>query len=242
MISVCPVDPVILSELFFCLDATVSSWQGLIIARCGPMNASGSQSTIAAAILAGGDASRYGGTAKGALVLPDGETIISRLIRQIGTGGTGGIADIVIAGNDPKPYRNCGLSIVQDHQPGLGPLGGVVGALAHFEGFADAVLFMPCDLPGMTASEIKTLCTVFRRTEAPLVAAQTGCGFWHPLCAVIQVDLRPAIERALPLANRSIRDLWRELGGVPVAFADDRPFFNVNTPQDMDRWRQLPPT
>lgn len=127
--------------------------------------------TIAAAILAGGRATRYGGVAKGLLQLPNGESIIARLVRIIGSAG---VTEIVICADDPStplgtspaPYEHLGLPIIPDHagftKPApIGPLGGIAAALRHFGGRADGVLILPCDMPAITEREIRALMEAF---------------------------------------------------------------------------------
>lgn len=192
---------------------------------------------IAGAVLAGGAATRYGGVAKGMLPLPTGEPMISRIIDQIATAG---IEPIVIIANERQPYESCGRLILPDAVPGQGPLGGIATALARFEASHRAVLFMPCDLPGIMASHVIALCDAFEQGDAPIVAACTDRSMWNPLCAVVEVDQRPAIEqRATQPESRRVRRVWRELGARMVDFTDATAFFNVNSPDEMAEWRAI---
>ena len=192
---------------------------------------------IAGAILAGGEASRYGGVAKGMLPLPNGQPMIDRIIGKVASAR---IDPIVIMANDPAPYSRCGRRILPDRVPGQGPLGGIATALAHFEASHDAVLFMPCDLPGIGSAQVGALCDAFARGAAPIVAARTGPEQWHPLCAVVAAGLGSEIEhRASRPRDRRVRSVWFELGVEPVDFADTEPFFNVNTPEQMCEWERI---
>ncbi len=192
---------------------------------------------IAGAILAGGAATRYGGVAKGMLSLPTGESMTGRIIDQITKAG---IEPIVIIANDRHPYESCGCLILPDAVPGQGPLGGIATALAHFEASHSAVLFMPCDLPGITTSHVTALCDAFEQGGAPIVATRTDGSTLHPLCAVVKVDQRPAIEqRATQPESRRVRRVWRELGARMVDLTDATAFFNVNSPEEMAEWRAI---
>jgi len=192
---------------------------------------------IAGAVLAGGAATRYGGVAKGMLSLPTGESMTGRIIAQISEAG---IDPIVIIANDPQPYGSCRCLILPDAVPGQGPLGGIATALAHFQASHGAVLFMPCDLPGIATSHIDALCEAFERGGEPIVAARTGRSMWHPLCAVVAVGQRRAIEQsAIQPESRRVRDVWRELGAQVVDFSDAKAFFNVNSPDQMAKWRAI---
>ncbi len=188
---------------------------------------------IAAAILAGGRASRYRGRPKGLLELPGGTTIIENTLAAVAAAG---IAQVAIFANDPDPYRELDPDVVPDRRPGLGPLGGIETALLHYAARSDAILVLPCDLPGLTPREIRALQAAFLTSRPPVVVAATRGGFWHPLCAIVRADLLPPISRALDSGRNGVRRLWRSLGALPLHFEKALPFFNVNTPADLRRW------
>jgi molybdenum cofactor guanylyltransferase len=190
---------------------------------------------LAAAILTGGLARRYGGVPKGLRSLPDGTTILSRTVTALQTAG---LNRILLVANDQAPYRDLGLPMAYDDRPGCGPLGGIVTALRYWTGQADGVLFLPCDLPALTATEVAVLAAAFDPPRAPLVAARIADGRWQPLCSVVQVGMLATLTAALERGERSVWRLWEQLGAEPVPFADDAPFFNVNTPEDLAQWVQ----
>lgn len=187
---------------------------------------------LAAAILTGGQAKRYGGTPKGLLRLPDGTTILSRTVNALRNTG---LNRILLVANDQTPYRDLGLPMSADDRPGCGPLGGVVTALRYWSGQAQGVLFLPCDLPSITAVEVSLLASAYDPAGATLVAARNG-DRWHPLCSVVHIGRAAMLEEALERGERSVWRLWEQLGAKPVTFADDTPFFNVNTPEDLAQW------
>jgi molybdopterin-guanine dinucleotide biosynthesis protein A len=165
--------------------------------------------------------------------LPDGSSIIERMIEAVADSG---IDTISIIANDAAPYRALGREVVPDSRPGLGPLGGIEAALQHYQGRADGVLFLPCDLPGITSQEPSTLREAFTRSLPPVAVVETGDGFWHPLCAVVRIDVLESVRRFLNEGRMGVYQLWRELEAMPVRFEDERRFFNVNTPEDLDHW------
>ena len=146
-----------------------------------------------AAILAGGLATRLGGTAKGLLPTPRG-TIIQRLVAELATAA---IDDMIIVANDPQPYAELGKTIIGDLRPRVGPLGGVEAALSHAGEAYDAVLLLPCDLPNILASEIRTLLSAFARDPRRAAVAVTSDGRQHPLCAVVPVALLPRVVQSI---------------------------------------------
>jgi molybdopterin-guanine dinucleotide biosynthesis protein A len=191
--------------------------------------------SVAAAILAGGRASRYGGRSKGSLRRPEGTTLLEHLRRELRRAG---IRRVVLAGGSARAYRRCGLAILPDARRDAGPLAGIEAALDHYAGRCNAVLFMPCDLPGIGAEEIRRLLDAYRRFGPPGVFAVTGRFFPHPLCIIVHTGALPRVREALEAGRLKPRDLWRRLGVRVVRFPDPAPFCNVNTPEEMRRWRQ----
>jgi molybdopterin-guanine dinucleotide biosynthesis protein A len=190
---------------------------------------------IAGAILAGGNARRAGCIAKGMLKTDSGVSIIEYLINELSCAG---ISDIVIIANDPKPYQDYGVEIIADIRKGIGPMGGIESGLSYFSNRSDAVMFVPCDLPNITAKEMLALKEAFIETRAPVVFAETPGFFWHPLCVVVHNDLKEEISSAIDSGQRKIRDIWQQVKAVGVRFADETAFFNINTTADIGRWRK----
>ena len=188
---------------------------------------------LAAAILAGGTAGRYGGAPKGLLEVTPGVSILENIIRELKSSG---IEEIAIVANDPDPYKSYSLPIVPDLRTGIGPLGGMEAGLAHFAGRCDAVLFLPCDLPAITSEEISALTSASDKEPDLVVFARAGRFYGQPLCAVVPNAFREAISKAIDDGKRKVGEVWRELGAHIVHFDDPAPFFNVNTPDDMAAW------
>jgi molybdopterin-guanine dinucleotide biosynthesis protein A len=190
---------------------------------------------IAGAILAGGNACRIGGIAKGTLKAGDGVSIVERLINEMNHAG---VSDIVIIANDPKPYQDYGVKIIADIRKGIGPIGGIEAGLVHFAGKSDAVMFVPCDMPNITAKEMLVLKKPFIEAAAPVVFAETGDFFWHPLCAVVHNGLVKQVSSAIDRGERKIRKVWQQVKAITVEFPDETAFFNINNSTDRDRWRK----
>ncbi len=187
-----------------------------------------------AAILAGGLATRLAGTAKGLLPTPQG-TIIERLLAELASAAIG---DVIIVANDPQPYAALGKTIIGDLRPRVGPLGGIEAALSYAGKAYDAVLFLPCDLPNLSATEIRGLLTAFARDPRRAVAAVTSDGRQHPLCAVVPVALLPKVVRSIEAGQYGVHRLWTELGAAAVSVGSPAKLYNINTPEDLDLLRQ----
>jgi molybdopterin-guanine dinucleotide biosynthesis protein A len=187
----------------------------------------------AAGILAGGQARRFNGVAKGLLRDRNGKTIIERLESVIQQSG---LADIVLLTNDPISYESSGIPILPDLRPGQGPLAAMETALEHFTATCDAVLFVPCDLPGLTTREIQPLLEAFQRSAAEAVVAKTTAGELQPLCVVLSVALRRKITQQLDAGRRSVIEFLQKQHIESVEFENTRSFCNINAPEDWRQW------
>jgi molybdopterin-guanine dinucleotide biosynthesis protein A len=165
--------------------------------------------------------------------LPGGKTILERLVGEIRATG---IEDIILCAKDRSPYAMLGLDAVPDRLSGKGPLGGIDAALAHYSDRKKAVLFLPCDLPGITTGEIRTLLTAFADTRQSIIYALTSDGIEHPLCAVVAIDERESVKTAINSNELGVRRLWQALDAKQITFANAAAFANINTPEDLEQY------
>lgn len=176
---------------------------------------------VLGAVLVGGASSRFGsdkGAARwdGAALADHAAAAIAPFCAAVvRVGGSSGVPDLPVAG--------------------LGPLGGIAGALRHARrrGYA-SVLTIACDMPRVPATLVEALA---RRAPAFCVDAPV-LGHWP-------VDLADTlIERlagAAPLSGGSgrqgrtgllsVRRWAGDIGALPVA--SPTPLANVNTPADL---------
>ena len=190
---------------------------------------------MAGAILVGGKASRYGGVQKALLDAGGGTAIVHGIIHEMTRAG---LEEILILARDDRTCGDLGREVVMDLRSDGGPLAGIEAAITHLAGRCRALLLCPCDLPGITHRQFTALINAFHATAAPVVVAETGDFFWHPLCAVVHIDVFPAVAAALDHAKGGVATLWRDLGAEAVHFDDPTPLFNVNTPEDLANWRR----
>jgi molybdopterin-guanine dinucleotide biosynthesis protein A len=191
---------------------------------------------IAGVILAGGRATRMGGGDKGLLALGDRPIlahVIERLAPQVGPLALN-------ANGDPERFAAFGLPVLPDGVPGFaGPLAGVLAGLdwAHAEG-AEAIVTAAADTPFFPRDLAARLTAAAGAEGVPLAMAVTG-GDRHPTFGLWPVALRDDLRGAL---GRGLRKVvaWTEPSGCARAeFADPDAFFNVNTPDDLARARDL---
>src|SRR5690606_32577306 len=132
-----------------------------------------SDQTLAGAILAGGQARRYGGQDKSRLVVPgdhDGRTIIvcqQDLLQRVAAHSF-----VVTTTADrltrPDRFADLHLPVVTDVINDAGALGGIHAALSHADALTppvDRVLVVACDLPFLTEHLLRALADLARTAD-----------------------------------------------------------------------------
>lgn len=162
---------------------------------------------VLGAVLTGGRSSRFGSDKaaadwNGRALAAHAAAMIAPCVDEVATVGPGGVADLP--------------------GPGLGPLGGIAGALdfAATRGFA-CVLTIACDMPRVPAELIEAL-----TRRAPAYCADAPVlGFWP-------AALGAHLEAWLAVEDGSVRAWARAVGALPIA--SPSPLANVNTRADLD--------
>lgn len=191
------------------------------------------QCNIAGAILAGGNATRAEGLAKGTIQTDGGLSIVQHLIREMSRAG---IDDVVLVANDAAPYAGYDIPVISDVRREMGPMGGMESAFAHFGSRCEAVMFLPCDVPNITAKELLQLKNAYLQSDAPAVYARTGDFFCHALCTVVHNDVAGRISEAIDRGRLRTRDFWLDMNAEPVLFENENTFKNLNTVDDVRDW------
>lgn len=136
---------------------------------------------------------------------------------------------------DPELYGGLGLPVIADRFPGCGPLAGIEAALAATS--ADWNLVVACDMPALDTSLLEAL---FRAGGDCAFPAYPD-GTIEPLCAVYHRSCHPAIRSALEAGIRKVTDAFTTPGSLfairYVAVTRSEPFANLNTPEDLRRYR-----
>ncbi|NSX53824.1 molybdenum cofactor guanylyltransferase MobA [Parasulfitobacter algicola] len=189
-------------------------------------------------ILAGGQATRMGGGDKGFLQL-GGKSIlqhvIDRLSPQVG-------AMAINANGDPNRFASYDLPVLADTIDDFaGPLAGVLAGLdwAATQG-ADAIVTAAADTPFFPCDLVPQLILAAQTAETDIALAATpdpkrGTAR-HPTFGLWPVALRDDLRTALNDGLRKVV-LWTDRHGAATAhFTVDGidPFFNVNTPEDLE--------
>lgn len=193
-------------------------------------------------ILAGGRASRMGGGDKALRDVAGRslfERVISRLTPQVA-------ASAINANGAPARLAHLGLPVLPDDVPDHpGPLAGVLAGMewaaaagaSHILTVAADTPFFPADLGVRLAAALTP--------ETPVALAATpddrperaGELARHPTFGLWPVALRGDLRRALTEEGLRKVVLWTDRHGgatVPFDAAPFDPFFNVNTPEDLE--------
>jgi molybdopterin-guanine dinucleotide biosynthesis protein A len=190
---------------------------------------------VAAAIIAGGAATRLGGVPKSTLVV-EGRSIAERLLETL----RASFARVLVVANDPSPWRALAVEIVPDVYVGAGPLAGVHAALAATSTHA-GVVCVAGDMP-FVAPALLTLLRDHAPDADALVPRVGGrpeplLARWGRACLPV-VDARLAArQRAVHAAFDALATTWLDEPALRAVDPDLRSFTNVNTPDDLRRAR-----
>jgi molybdopterin-guanine dinucleotide biosynthesis protein A len=195
---------------------------------------------ILGVILAGGLARRMGGGDKGLRVLGDRPVlthVIDRLSPQVDR-------LVLNANGEPTRFTQLGLEIaadsIADHPgPLAGILAGLDWALAHRPA-TRWVVTIPGDCPFLPGDLVSHLATGLTRAATAAVARSGGR--LHPVIGLWSVTLADDLRRAIVTDGlRRVEDWLTRCSAIPVDFPDRQidPFFNVNTPEDLELAQRL---
>jgi molybdopterin-guanine dinucleotide biosynthesis protein A len=187
-------------------------------------------------ILAGG-LSRRMGQDKATLPAGDG-TLIEHLARRLAPV----VDETIIAGGSVRPPFE-GARFVSDHQPGLGPLAGMLAGLS--AATERHVWVVGCDLPDVEPALGGLLCALAGDYEAVVPRP-----YEEPegVCALYVRELAARIDALLEAGERSIKGLLdrstvRYVASDELRVVDPelRSFRNINTPADYEGWLKTQP-
>lgn len=200
---------------------------------------------IAGIILAGGRATRMGGQDKGLLALsPDLrllDEVIARLSPQVE-------AMAINANGDADRFTSFGLPVLQDNIDGfVGPLAGVLAALdwAADQGFG-SVVSVAADTPFFPRDLVLKLSDCSGPSGLAIAASYDEQGkLWRqPTFGLWPVSLRDDLRDALTHEGLRKIVIWTDrhnAGQAEFGANEDGsdPFFNVNTPEELEIARSL---
>lgn len=169
---------------------------------------------IAGVVLAGGLSQRFG--ADKAEALYRGRPLIDWSIDAL----TACCDTIFVSGRDHPGHA----SVTDRPHPGLGPLGGIAGALfAARERKYRHLLSIPCDTPKVPRDLLRTL------IEAGRPAYAAAC----PVIGLWPVALAEALEQHLAEGGPCSVRRWATIAGIEAV--EGPPILNINSPTDLQR-------
>ena len=188
-------------------------------------------------ILAGGLATRMGGGDKALLDL-GGSTLLDQVMERLAPQ----VAAMALNANgDAARFAAFDAPVLADSIEGfVGPLAGVLAGLDWAAGQgAETIVTVAADTPFFPRDLVQTLVAASEGQEAPLVLAATPDGR-HPTFGLWPVALRDDVRDALTGGLRKVVQ-WTDAHGGREALFDgpDDPFFNVNTPEDLEKARTI---
>ncbi len=194
-------------------------------------------SDTAAIILAGGHGRRMGGAVKALLPL-GGRPLLAHVLERL----AGQVGPIAISANDAGVAAAAGaLPVLADaHDDRRGPLAGLLAgmewaAARHPE--VRRVVSLPVDCPFLPRDLVARLLARAAETGAEVTVAASG-GQDHPTVALWDVALAAALRAAVEAGtDLSVRRFYQTRRVATCAFDSPGldPFFNINTPADLDR-------
>lgn len=203
-------------------------------------------------LLAGGQSRRmaplFGEEAKGDKGLLDLEGkpmmahVISRLAPQVS-------AMVINANGDPGRFASFALPVAPDTIGGyVGPLAGILTGLrwsAQHAPNATHIVSVSTDAPFLPEDLVSRLWDGLAAAPGKIAIASSG-GELHPVIGLWPVSLADDLEASLNQGVRKVLHWTDRHGTVPVAFPfferkgrQIDPFFNANTPEELDEARRL---
>jgi molybdopterin-guanine dinucleotide biosynthesis protein A len=168
--------------------------------------------------------------------------VISRLAPQVAT-------MVVNANGDPNRFKPFGLPVVPDTIEGfVGPLAGILAGLRWSEKHAPSAthaVSVSTDAPFLPLDLVDRLSGALSQGTGKIALAQSH-GELHPVIGLWPVELADDLEISLNQGVRKVLHWTDRHGTVPVAFPfvevnrhQVDPFFNANTPEELDEARRL---
>jgi molybdopterin-guanine dinucleotide biosynthesis protein A len=200
---------------------------------------------VTGVILAGGRSRRMGVADKGLIEIagkPMLQYVIDRFGPQVGR-------LIINANGDPGRFARFGLPVVADTIGGFaGPLAGILAAMRWAEAHAPGSRFLAtasADAPFLPADLVARFSAAVAGREGTIALAASGgnvyqvIGLW-PLALAddLEDQLAAGLRKVLHWTGRH-DSITVEFPPVEIGGRTVDPFFNANTPEDLDEVRSL---
>lgn len=189
-------------------------------------------SEVVGIILAGGAGRRMGAPSK-PFTLLGGKPLIAHVIDRVRPQ----VSQLLVSANERAAFAGLGLPVLADPIPDLpGPLAGVLAGLDHIAQTAPgaSLLSVPADAPFLPPDLAERLAARAATTGHPVCAASLGRR--HPVIAVWPAAVRDVLRGHLERGERRVGLVLDLLGAGSLDWpaAETDPFFNVNTPEELE--------
>ncbi len=189
----------------------------------------------AGVILAGGRSSRMG-VARKALLELNGQPLLTHVINRL----QAHLDPLMLSCDiETSDFDGFGLPVVPDILPRFrGPLTGLCSALHYLsdQGLDNGLVLCPCDAPFIPADFVQRLLLADQGDEKPVVVVSYQ-GVLQPTFSMWQTHHLPVIHEAVvKRGDGGLKYMLKSLPHTVVEWApaEPPPFFNVNTPADLE--------
>ena len=190
---------------------------------------------LAIVVLAGGEGRRMEGAKPMRLLA--GRTLLERAM-QWACSRSWDVAVSARSMDQLTPFEEAPVLLDDPAIPG--PLAGIASAMAFAAGRgATSVLTIPCDAPFLPDDLAERLAAAL--ADGKGVALASSGGRLHPVCALWRTGLDPALKTYAATGRGALMGLADSIGWTAVDWPVEPldPFFNINTPEDLQRAAQL---
>ncbi len=185
---------------------------------------------IGAAILAGGQSTRYFGKNKALLKIID-QTILERNIITLGPI----FKEIHLISNHSTDFEQYKLPVFKDRYNNIGPLGGIFTALFHSN--SKAIFVFSCDMPFLSSDLINDILVFFTGNNFDIVIPQINDKI-EPMHSIYSKNILPLLEEHIKHTdNYKIRQFFNKVSTsylqIENTTVNQKAFLNVNSPKDL---------
>lgn len=125
-------------------------------------------------------------------------------------------------------------SAIVDHADAIGPMGGLLSAMAAYPD--SAWLVMGCDMPQVTSQLLQDLIEQRSATDyATAYLHEDGSGP-EPLCAIYEPRCYPLLSERAVRKQYSLRHFLMEVAIRSLEVSQPNALININTPESYRRW------
>ena len=200
-----------------------------------PTNENKQRLPLTAVIMAGGKSRRLGGIDK-PLIEIGGQRLIDRIFNTV----SNCCREVLISSNTPQLYHSFPAAVIPDLHPGHGALGGLYSCLR--QASFPAAFIVAGDMPFISVAAIRHLWSLHQDYDVCLPRSRDGR---QPLHAIYKKSCLEAIKKQLEHGQLKISGFFPEVR-VREVLTEHNPdlftpryFFNLNTPDDISKARQL---